>query len=92
VTVWCFDDYIIYALTIAFFTIISIIRSLINLRNNYKRMRELLFQDSSVEVFRYGKFELISSQDLVPGDIIKIIEDMVIPADCILLEGKNEKK
>ena len=40
-----------------------------------------------VEVFRKSQFQKINSQELVPGDILRISDDLVFPCDLIVLEG-----
>ncbi len=40
------------------------------------------------KVLRDGKWQTIEAKYLVPGDIVRIIEGDIIPADCEIIEGK----
>lgn len=85
--VWYYDDYEAYAMFIAFVTIMSILISLYEIKANYKRLKEMLYYQREVNVRRNGHFSPLLSQELVPGDIIEIPENSLIPCDLILLKG-----
>lgn len=48
----------------------------------------LLDRDTAYKVNILNYKQKISSHDLVPGDLIEIPEDNLMPADIILLNGK----
>lgn len=84
---WWFDDYQEYAVFIAIVTVVSILISLYEIKANYKRLKEMLFYQREVKVLRDNNFISILSKDLVPGDIIEIPENSLIPCDLILFKG-----
>ena len=45
--------------------------------------------DIKVTVLRNGEQELISVEEIVPGDIILLSAGSIIPADCIILDSKD---
>lgn len=47
------------------------------------------FTEPKVTVIRDGKEQVISNEELVPGDIIVVEEGMKIPADAILLQAND---
>ena len=47
----------------------------------------MLYFQRDINVLRKNQFKTIHSGDLVPGDIIQIPEDSLIPCDLILLKG-----
>ena len=44
---------------------------------------------STTIVIRDGEAKTISSEELLVGDVIKIEQGKVVPADCILIESKH---
>lgn len=42
---------------------------------------------SSAEVVRGGKWQVVPSSQLVPGDVIKIASDWLLPCDCVIIQG-----
>ncbi len=41
----------------------------------------------TVSVLRQGKYQTVSTEWIVVGDVIKLSYGMEVPADCILIEG-----
>lgn len=68
-------------------TITSIVMSLIEIKKNNKRLREMLYFQMEVLVLRNNNYLKMMSNELVPGDIIKISENSLVPADLILFSG-----
>lgn len=44
-------------------------------------------QTTTVAVLRDGEYQIISTADIVRGDIIKLESGMIVPADCRLIEA-----
>jgi cation-transporting ATPase 13A3/4/5 len=106
VTLWCIELYFYYAGVIFLASFISIIVTLKEMRDNYRKMREMSAYQSEEAVFR-GAGEhisivdnalrlqegiklfrsMVSSVDLVPGDLIEVRDNWTLPCDCILLNG-----
>eukprot|EP00112_Aurelia_sp_Birch-Aquarium-sp1_P002091 Seg1227.9 transcript_id=Seg1227.9/GoldUCD/mRNA.D3Y31 product="putative cation-transporting ATPase 13A3" protein_id=Seg1227.9/GoldUCD/D3Y31 len=86
---WFFDDYYYYSATILMISLISIFISIYQTRQHLVSLRNMIAKSEQVTVLRPdGREEVISSKNLVPGDI------MVIPAngcelhcDAVLLSG-----
>lgn len=51
---WSFDSYLMYALMLGILTIIEIILSLIELRNNLHKIRAMILFETEVRVLRFG--------------------------------------
>lgn len=56
-------------------------------RNNQKTIAKLTEHSTSCEVLRQGEWETLSSEDLVPGDVVKIWDGWVLPCDLAVLQG-----
>ena len=62
----------------------------INLYETYetnKKIHEMAYYETDVDVLREDKVVRLSSKDVVPGDIVFFKKAMKIPFDCILVEG-----
>ena len=62
----------------------------INLYETYqtnKKIFEMAYYETNINVLREGRVQEITSKDVVPGDIAFFKNSMKIPFDCILLEG-----
>ena len=86
---WFFDDYYYYSSTILTISLISIFISIYQTRQHLISLRNMIAKSEQVTVLRPdGREEIVSSKNLVPGDI------MVIPSngcelhcDAVLLSG-----
>ena len=83
---WIFEQYYIFAGTIAFIATVSIIQTLIETRRRMRELAELARFDCEVNVLRDGAFQTISSTQLVPGDIVQVATGL-LPCDLALLDG-----
>ena len=68
-------------------SVVSILAALIEIKENYNRLREMLYFQQEAKVLRNNTIELIDSKDLVPGDIIQLIENSKLTCDLILIKG-----
>jgi len=87
-TLWFIDGYRIYAGCILVISVMSVTTSLIETRSNLRSIRKMAFYSCKVNVMRTGdvdKLREIDSDDLVPGDVIEIPENLVMPCDVALL-------
>ncbi|KAL4505178.1 hypothetical protein ABPG72_016245 [Tetrahymena utriculariae] len=105
IIIWILEPYYYYASMIFSTSALSCLFTLIETRNNYKKLRYMSFFQTEVFVYRevshFMKLEgglvinreitnykqKVSSLDLVPGDLIEITDDLVLPCDVILLNG-----
>lgn len=80
-----------YAIVICVFSGISIAISLIETVRTTNKLRTMSYYEIPVNVFRFADGELkkqnISSAELVPGDLLEIPENVIMPCDAILLNG-----
>ncbi|XP_014228513.1 probable cation-transporting ATPase W08D2.5 [Trichogramma pretiosum] len=87
--VWFLEEYYQYAIAVMCMSICGIITSIRQTRANQVSLRNTVAQTESVRVLRSsGDFETVSSDELVPGDIIELPRHRaVIACDAILLTG-----
>ncbi|GFR84790.1 cation-transporting ATPase [Elysia marginata] len=87
--VWYLDDYYIYATCIVIVTTLSIILTIYQTRLFERTLRQKISKNTVVSVCRGGtEYEEVSSDDLVPGDVIEIPRqgcDML--CDAVLITG-----
>lgn len=85
---WMLDEYMKYTL----FTLLSIFGFEVSTTVQRKRSLETLRSMSaksvvSVSVLRSLQWTTLSSDQLVPGDRIRLIESSVVPCDCLIVSG-----
>ncbi|GMR37443.1 hypothetical protein PMAYCL1PPCAC_07638, partial [Pristionchus mayeri] len=89
VSVWFTDGYIYYAGVIVLISVTSIIIDVCQIRSQEKKLRAMVHSTEMVNVIRNGGEVLaISSDELVPGDVLVIPRHgCVLPCDAVLLNG-----
>ncbi|KAI0268689.1 P-type ATPase [Gloeopeniophorella convolvens] len=89
VILWSLDDYYYYAFCIALISGVSITTTLFDTKKTIARMREMSRFSCPVSVFVDGVWLERDSSDLVPGDVINLMEPplLMLPADLVLLSG-----
>ncbi|XP_069775027.1 polyamine-transporting ATPase 13A2 isoform X4 [Narcine bancroftii] len=90
IILWIIEEYYYYAACILLISVISIGISLYQTHKQSVMLRNMVKLTLNVQVHREsGEEEVISSQDLVPGDCIVIPEDgILVPCDVALLNGE----
>lgn len=84
ITLWFYDQYTMYAICILLTSIISLTTQLIDVKSNLNNLKRMIDYECKMTVKRVdleGKtvFKEISSNDLVPGDIIVVPERIKMP-------------
>ncbi|XP_046381201.2 polyamine-transporting ATPase 13A3-like isoform X3 [Haliotis rufescens] len=89
VSVWFADDYTIYASCIVFISGLSIIITIYQTRKMQRALRSTITSSTIVTVCRGGDvYEDISSDDLVPGDVIEVPRHgCMMQCDAVLVSG-----
>lgn len=89
IILWSFDNYYYYAFCIAVISLVSIFTTLVETRQTVNRMREMSRFSCDVRVLRDGNWQVLDSNDLVPGDVYDVAEPglLLFPADSVLLSG-----
>lgn len=102
--VWIYDEYEIYSYIILSFSFLTISITIFETRKNFSHLQKMVDHDAKVNAFRgldnlvslqvdaaqnlnSFKVEILSS-DLIPGDLVQIQDNQIIPSDLILLNGK----
>lgn len=87
---WYIDAYE-YAYTIFFLSLGAILESLYGTVTNINKIRKMAKYQCEILVKRRSddklKWSEISSQDLVPGDVVVVPENCLMPCDMVLLTG-----
>lgn len=86
VILWFFERYWIYSLAIIVLSISSAVMSVKQTKSNLTKLRSMARLVTDVRR-SFDLTTLISSNELVPGDIIEITDDLLLPCDAVLLGG-----
>jgi cation-transporting ATPase 13A2 len=86
-TLWFWDGYQKYAICIMVISLTSIIENLYETVKNINSIRKMADFECPVEVKRRSGHQNLSSSDLVPGDVIVVPDNCLMPCDMVLLTG-----
>ncbi|XP_063410293.1 polyamine-transporting ATPase 13A3-like isoform X2 [Mytilus trossulus] len=88
-SLWYADEYYYYASAIVLMSVISITVTIIQTRQMQRALRNTIDSSSIVTVCRGGdEYIEISSEDLVPGDVIEIPRNgCIMQCDAVLVAG-----
>lgn len=93
---WFCDGYEKYAACILVVSLLGVFESLFETVHNIKNIRKMAKYECKVEVLRWpntrtraaaAEQRTISSEEIVPGDLIVVPESCVMPCDAIVLSG-----
>ena len=84
---WFWDGYIKYAICILAISLASIVENLYETITNINTIRKMVSYECVVEAKRKPNFIDITSGNLVPGDVIVVPENCMMPCDLLLLSG-----
>ncbi|KAM3142599.1 hypothetical protein pb186bvf_005258 [Paramecium bursaria] len=88
IALWSYDDYLLYAMLILALTLIQIFVELKELRANLIKIRKMILFETAVEILKDGKKQMISSKELMPGDIFFVQNNSKVSCDAIIIEGQ----
>ncbi|XP_056419531.1 probable cation-transporting ATPase 13A4 [Hyla sarda] len=90
-SLWLAEGYIEYSIVIIVITVLSIILTVYDLRQQSVKLNRLVESNNSAEITVHtsdGGNEEMESRHLVPGDLIVLTgKRFFLPCDCILLRG-----
>ena len=91
---WFWDGYEKYAVCILFVSAGGVAENLYETTKNMSSIRKLAKYECSITVRRkeggddnIARCYTVSSDDLVPGDVVQISDDCLMPCDAVLLTG-----
>jgi cation-transporting ATPase 13A3/4/5 len=92
VLLWFYEGYTNYAYCIIIISVGSVVENLHEIISNINSLRKMAHYQCPVEVIRNTNGnnetkETISSDGLVPGDVIHVPENTQMPCDVVLLNG-----
>lgn len=88
VVLWCVQEYFIYSACIVALSLISIFLMVWETRRQSRALRETVTSQSKVAVVRDGQRTVLSSCEVVPGDVVLVGADTGrLEVDAVLLQG-----
>lgn len=90
VGLWFLDQYWYYSLFTLFMLIVFECTTVFQRLRTLNEFRTMSIKPYMIQVYRCGKWAEISTEDLVPGDLVSVLrtkEDSGVPCDLLLLRG-----
>lgn len=89
VVLWSLDEYWYYALFTLFALLMFECTVAYNRRTSVERLRSSMRHAANVFVYRMDQWMRVSSQELVPGDVVSLssLNHEHVPADVLVMEG-----
>ena len=85
---WLNDGSEIYSFIIIFYLMCSLIATLWEYHENNTRVRKMARYSIPIKLLKRDKsHETIDSDEILPGDIVEVPNDTILPCDLILLTG-----
>jgi cation-transporting ATPase 13A2 len=84
------DGYRLYACCILIISVLSAVSSLVETLRNLRNIKKMAYYTCPVNIVKNGddkNLASLESETLVPGDVIEIPENKIIPCDFCLLSG-----
>lgn len=81
------ENFYSYAIVIALITLMSIFLQISENLSNHQALKDRAINKCLIVVVRENKEQLISSDQLVPGDLVIIPQNCILPCDIVLLSG-----
>ncbi|CAK4701498.1 unnamed protein product, partial [Aphanomyces euteiches] len=85
VALWLYEVYTTYALAVLFMSMGSVLYEVVTQATNTAQLEQLVA--CHVHVRRDGTTIVITSEDIIVGDIV-LIEEQIVPADMVILTGE----
>lgn len=91
--VFVWEGYIIYAAVIFVLSGGSITMTIFETKKNNEQIRNMARYECKIEVMREDENGVnshlieVNSSELVPGDLVKVPEGLVLPCDLVLISG-----
>ena len=82
------ENFYSYAFVIALITFTSIFLEVTSSLNNYQELKDVASYKCLIVVVRENKEQIISSDELVPGDLVIIPQNCTLPCDIVLMSGQ----
>lgn len=86
-TVWFWFSYLFIACGLTLVVILSAASKIIVTRSAQTQISRITQHDIDIKALRNGKKSVISSTELVPGDVVIVEDNWEVPCDLIILSG-----
>lgn len=87
-TVWIYQEYLNYSYAIIITTLLSIFSEISDTVINTNKIRMMALYTCEIEAMREGKMVTLTSDELVPGDLVIMPTGAVqVPCDLVIIQG-----
>jgi len=92
IIIFLLDEYEVYAICMVIISTFSIYNEISDIKANMQHLEKILDQTDSVTVRRLNQeggivLLTLDCDQLVPGDVIMVSDNLSLPCDAILLSG-----
>lgn len=90
VALWCLDEYWYYSLFTGFMLVVFECTVVFQRVKTLTEFRTMSIQPYPIQAYRDNKWQEVSTEELVPGDVVSILRtkpDSGVPCDLLLLRG-----
>lgn len=84
---WFWDGYVSYASCILVISVLGVAQNTYETISNIQNIRRLARYECKMSVVRNNENKEVMSSFLVPGDIVILKDNLVLPCDMILISG-----
>ena len=89
VTVWMWEEYYSYSIAIIVISALGAITGVYQTRRNLKNLKKLAEYECEILLrTEAGSYKQTTSKELVPGDIVKVKDKLILPCDMVLIKGQ----
>ncbi|TMW55563.1 hypothetical protein Poli38472_010445 [Pythium oligandrum] len=87
--VWYYFDYYTLAIVMTCVVAISAVINIYTKRRMQASVVEMTSYTTEVNVYRDNAWRVIQSPDVVPGDLVRVSENWVLPCDMVIVRGST---
>ncbi|KAL0038469.1 hypothetical protein WJX77_007492 [Trebouxia sp. C0004] len=86
-TLSMWNSYLFVASLDVFIVLLAGLISIVSARRSQKAIEKVTKLETTAEVVRGSQWQVVPSAQLVPGDVIRVHSNWLLPCDCVVVQG-----